>query len=124
MGKKEKKAQAITAVKEYNLLFINEIFAYVPYSRAQFYNLQLDKDEEVRDELNKNKIQTKQALRGRWYKSDNATTQIALYKLIAEEEELRRLTNVNIEATVDSVPLDRKEADEMKKKLHNLYIGE
>jgi hypothetical protein len=56
-------------------------------------------------ELEKNKVQVKIGLRKKWYENDNPTCQIALYKLIANEDEGDRINsqktkvegNINIE---------------------------
>lgn len=84
---------ALTAIKEYNLVFLTDIVAYLPISRATFYNRGLDKLDTLKTEITNNKIQTKQALRAKWFNRDNATTQIALYRLLADDDELRRLQN-------------------------------
>ena len=83
--------QSMDAIKKHNLMFIEDIIAYVPFSRQAFYDHNLDKNDTIKDSLNKNKIEVKNGLRAKWYKSDNATTQIALYKLIGTDDEADRL---------------------------------
>lgn len=123
MTKKEREQLALKAIEEYNLLFIKDIIAYVPFCRSTFYNDGLDKLDSIKSAIDKNRINTKHALRGKWYKSKSATLQIALYKLVADEEELRRLTNVNVDGTVNTVSMTNDEAQAMKKKLEGLYTG-
>jgi len=82
---------AIAAAIENKLFFIDDIIAYVPCSRATFYEYQLDKSDALRTEINKNKISVKVSLRAKWYHSDNTTLQLALYRLCATVEELRAL---------------------------------
>lgn len=84
---------ALTAIKEYNLVFLTDVVAYLPISRSTFYYRGLDKSDVLKSEVNNNKIQTKHALREKWFNRDNATTQIALYRLLADDDELRRLQN-------------------------------
>ena len=49
--------------------------------------------------LEENKISLKVALRKKWYDSDNATTQMALYKLCSTKEEHRKLQQNYTELT-------------------------
>jgi hypothetical protein len=48
--------------------------------------------ETIKSELGKNKIKAKRKMRNKWSESENATLQLAAYKLIAEKEELDALT--------------------------------
>jgi hypothetical protein len=64
----------------------------LPCCRATFYNLGLDKLDTIKDALEQNKIETKNSMRAKWYKSDNATLQIALMKLISSDEERRKMS--------------------------------
>lgn len=124
MTKKEKEKLALEAIDKYNLLFINEIHVYLPFCRSTFYNAGLDKLDTIKKALEENRIKTKQALRTKWYASKSATLQIALYKLIANDDELRRLTNVNVEGTLNNVPFTEMDADDLKKTLGDIYVKE
>lgn len=76
--------------------FIADIAAEMPISLKQFYNHKLHEVPELKEKLEKNKIAVKQQMRKRWQDWDNATLQIALYKLLADNEEreaLRDKTN-------------------------------
>ena len=74
-------------ITENDLLFLEDVIAYLPCSRATFYNLKLDKLDTIKDALSSNRIKTKSYLRKQWLNSGNATTQIALYKLLANSQE-------------------------------------
>lgn len=89
--KAELEEQALRAIKDNNLMFVTDVPAYLPCSTATFYNKELEKLEAIKEALEQNRIKTKNGLRAKWYKSDNATVQIALYKLIGTEEEAHRL---------------------------------
>ena len=91
-NKKDIEAKSLKAIKEHRLFFINDIPAYLPCCRATFYNLGLDKLDTIKDALEQNKIETKNSMRAKWYKSDNATLQIALMKLISSDEERRKMS--------------------------------
>jgi len=89
--KEELEKQALEAVKQHNLFFINDLVAYLPCSKSTFYDLGLEKSDTLLKELESNRINTKNGLRAKWYKSTNATTQIALYKLIASDTERKKI---------------------------------
>lgn len=97
----ELEALALKAINEYTLVFINEITAYLPCSRATFYNHGLDKIDLIKDGLFQNRVNLKTEIRKRLLESSSAAGLIALYKLIATEEELKRLQNryVNVGQT-------------------------
>src|SRR5699024_10846552 len=77
-----------------NILFITDLIAFLPISRATFYNYGLDKLDILKDAINKQRIITKQGLRAKWFKSKSPALQIALYKMIATKEEKEAISNV------------------------------
>lgn len=83
--------QALAAIKEHNLMFVTDVPTYLPCSVATFYNKKLEELESIKDALERNRVKVKNGLRAKWYKSDNPTVQIALYKLIGTEDEAHRL---------------------------------
>jgi hypothetical protein len=89
--KSDLEEQALQAIKSNNLMFVTDIPSYLPCSTSTFYQKELEKSEVLKEALAENKVKVKNGLRAKWYKSDNATVQIALYKLIGTEEEAQRL---------------------------------
>jgi hypothetical protein len=86
----------IEVIKKNNLFVITDIFAfYSGCSRATFYNHGLDKLDSIKEAIDNNKIKTKQSLKNKWYKSENPTLQIALFKTICSDEEAARLNGSN-----------------------------
>jgi len=80
--------------------FIADITALLPCSHATFYLLfpnGSDELETLKKNIENNKIAIKKHLRKRWKDSDNPTLQISLYKLLADENELARLSNTKFE---------------------------
>jgi hypothetical protein len=96
---------SIEAVKKHNLFFITDIPAFLPCSTATFYNHELEKLESIKEALNENKIKVKSSMRSKWYKSDSATLQIALMKLISNNEERKRLSKSYVDITSDDEKL-------------------
>jgi len=87
--------QCLKAIEENGLMFIDEIIAFVPFSKATFYNHKLEQLDSIKDLVEQNKISTKVKLKKGWAVSDNATLQVALMKLIGTDEEYKRLAKVS-----------------------------
>ena len=88
------KEKAIEAIKKNKLIFIEDICAMIGISKPCFYDhFKVDSNDynELSRLLDENKISLKVALRKKWYDSDNATTQMALYKLCSTDTEHRKL---------------------------------
>lgn len=76
-----------------DVVFVQDIIPNLPCNSATFYNHELEKLETIKDALLKNRSLIKTQLRKKWQDGDNATTQVALYKLISTDEEKRSLSN-------------------------------
>ena len=115
--KNEMFERAKTAIVDEDLLTVTDVVAFLPCGKSTFYELfpsDSDELESLKELLDCNKIKIKQALRRKWAVSDNATMQLALYKLSANEEEHRKLSqqyieqeNRNIITEVDLSEFDR-----------------
>ena len=75
------------------IFFVTELIAFIPISRPLFYQWKLDKLDILKDALNNSKVKGKNFLRRKWMENDNATTDIALYKLLADDEEIEKLSS-------------------------------
>lgn len=93
---KELTEKALAAIKENNLVFIEDVVAFLPCVKKTFYEHKLHESHDIKSALESNKVQMKVRLRQTWLMGDNATAQIALYKIIGDETELRRLTGQTI----------------------------
>jgi hypothetical protein len=90
---KQYEEEILKVIENNNIFFIEEIFAFTSViGRTQFYNLKLNESDILLKRMNDNKTKTKKSMQNKWYKSDNATLQIALMKLICEDEERIKLT--------------------------------
>ena len=102
--------QAKEAIDKYKLFFIEDVVAWLPISKPTFYEyfgVESNEFNELKDLLEKNKVEVKSALRSKWFKGNNPLTQMALYKLIGTEEEYHRIAstktenrNINIERPI------------------------
>lgn len=100
-NKKELIKQSIDAIEKYKLFFIEDVIAYISCCKATFYKYKLNEIDSIKDSLNKNKIQIKVSMRNKWYHSESATLQIALMKLISNEDEAHRLNGSRREIKMD-----------------------
>jgi len=94
-NKQEIFKQAKEAIIKYKLIFIEEILGYIPMSKQTLYDyfpVNSDELDELKNLINTNKLQMKNGLRKKWYDNNNATTQIALYRLLATKEENEALS--------------------------------
>ncbi len=97
--KEEMIKQSLEAIETNDLVFIEEIMSFVPFSKATFYNHNLDKLDDITKALGDKKIQIKSRLRKTWAESRSPILQIALYKLLASNEEYQKLIQQKIDHT-------------------------
>lgn len=117
--KKELEKLALAAIEaDEHIVSFDDVIAELPCSQKTFFNHKLHELHSLKEALGENKVKIKKSLRKKWKDSDNATVQIALYKLIGSEEEAERLngTRQKIDATV-SHQID----DETVKRINNIY---
>ena len=84
--------QAKEMIVKHKLFFIEDIVAFLPISSSTFYAWELEKSEELKELLNQNRTELKVSMRSKWYKSNAPALQMALMKLIATPDELRKLS--------------------------------
>ena len=87
--------QAKTEIVKNKLIWMDEVPDFLPCARSTFYDYYPDGSDELdtlKSLISINKTQIKTSLRSKWYKSDNATLQMGLMKLISTPEELRKLS--------------------------------
>ena len=107
MSKKGLYEEAILKViKDNNLYVITDIFSfYTGCSRKTFYDHELHKSDNIKKAIDDNKIKTCQSLKKKWFESDNPTLQIALFKTICSDDNLRRLSQSYHDLSTDGEPI-------------------
>jgi len=86
-------AEILQVIKTNNLFSIEDIFAfYSGCCKATFYNNKLNELDSLKRAIDDNKTKTKQSLKNKWYKSENPTLQLALYKSICTDEERKAIS--------------------------------
>lgn len=91
--KEELEKKALIAIKKHKLVFLEEVISYLPCSKSTFYDLRLHESDLIKEEIQLIKVGLKIKMRKKWTDSENASLQIANYKLLASDEELTRLTS-------------------------------
>lgn len=82
----------LKVIRDNSLYVITDIFAfYSGCSRKTFYSHELHKSDNIKKAIDENKVKTCQSLKEKWFKSDNPTLQIALFKTICGNDDLRKL---------------------------------
>ena len=87
--------QAKEMIVKHKLFFIEDIVAFLPIAKKTFYEyfpIESNESNELKGLLETNRIELKVSMRSKWYKSNAPALQMALMKLIATPEELRKLS--------------------------------
>lgn len=98
--KKKIYEQAKEVIVKHKLFFIEDIVAFLPCQKSTFYDLipvSSNEMNELKELLNLNRTELKISMRSKWYKSNAPALQMALMKLIASPEELKRLSMTYID---------------------------
>lgn len=93
--------QAKEVIVKHKLFFVDDIVSFLPCSKSSFYEFYPDGSDEL-DELKAllevNRVTLKVSMRSKWYTSNAPALQMALMKLIATPEELRKLSMQFVES--------------------------
>jgi hypothetical protein len=90
--KKKILEQAKEMIVKHKLFFIDDIIAFLPIAKSTFYEWKMEQSDDLKALLEKNRTELKVSLRSKWYTSNAPALQMALMKLIASPEELRKLS--------------------------------
>jgi hypothetical protein len=93
--------QAKEVIVKHKLFFVEDIVAFLPCAKPTFYDFfPPDSNElnELKALLETNRTTLKVSMRSKWYKSNAPALQMALMKLIATPEELRKLSMQFVES--------------------------
>jgi hypothetical protein len=93
--------QAKEVTVKHKLFFIEDIVAFLPCSKNYFYDhFPPDSNEydELKGLLETNRTTLKVSMRSKWYTSNAPALQMALMKLIATPEELKKLSMSFVES--------------------------
>ncbi len=91
----------LKVISEEQLTKFTHLEAYIEPALSTLYEWELEKSEAIKRALSNNRIAIKVKMRKKWRESDNATLQLAAYKLEADEEELSALTMNKVDADLN-----------------------
>jgi len=92
--------QAKEVIVKHKLFYIEDIVAFLPISKPTFYeyfDINSNEFNELKELLETNRVSLKVSMRSKWYTSNAPALQMALMKLIATPEELKKLSMQFIE---------------------------
>ena len=87
--------QAKEMIVKHKLFFIEDIVSFLPCDKTTFYRFfepESNEYNELKGLLETNRTELKVSMRSKWYKSNAPALQMALMKLIATPEELKKLS--------------------------------
>ena len=93
--------QAKEMIVKHKLFFVDDIVAFLPCSKPTFYDFfppESNQLNELKGLLEVNRTTLKVSMRSKWYTSNAPALQMALMKLIATPEELRKLSMQFVES--------------------------
>jgi hypothetical protein len=97
--KEQHEEQILNIVVKHKIMKINHIFQhYTDLQHSQFYNLELDKSESIKEAITTNKSKAVSYMLNKWVGSDNATLQISAFKVLCEDEDRKKLSMQFVES--------------------------
>ena len=82
----------LEAIQKHPIFCFNDIFVYYDgCSRSTAYAHGLDKSDSIKEAIYKNRRKGVTSLKAKWLKSDNATLQLAVMRMICDPEEHKTL---------------------------------
>ena len=97
--KEQHEKEILDIIVKNKVMKISHIFQhYTDLQRAQFYNLELDKSDIIKEAIAKNKSKAVSYMLNKWVGSDNATLQISAFKVLCEDEDRKKLSMQFVES--------------------------
>ena len=127
IDKEKLKAKAIEVINKNKLIFVEDICAMCGVSKDSYYKyfpVGSDDFDYLSNLLNENKISLKVGLRKKWFESDNATTQMALYKLCSTEIEHKKLQQNYSDITTKGEKIEVSDPFAQIRKNHGIETDE
>lgn len=96
-NKEEIVKKALSAIEDEECVTIEEVLLFLPISKKTFYDWELHELPDLKDAINAMKVKIKKKMRRNWRNSDNATLQIAEFKLVSTDEEREKLNTSRVQ---------------------------
>ena len=95
---------ALAAIEKEECVTIDEMCLFLPCTLKTVYNHKIPELQEIKDAINLQKVRVKKKMRRNWRNSENASLQIAEYKMLATQAEYDRLSTQNKVHTFNNKP--------------------
>lgn len=115
--------EILKIIIKFKIMKIQHIFVhYTDLKSSQFYNLELEKSETIKEAIRDNKSKAVSYMLNKWVASDNPTLQISAFKVLCEDDERRKLSLQYVESDNNNVNHNSKPLtlDELKKRSKEL----
>ena len=97
--KEQHETEILEVIIKNKIMKISHIFQhYTDLKSAQFYNLELEKSEAIKEQIRLNKTKAVSYMLNKWIASDNATLQISAFKVVCEDDERKKLSMQYVES--------------------------
>ena len=97
--KEQHETEILEVIIKNKIMKISHIFQhYTDLKSAQFYNLELEKSESIKEQIRLNKTKAVSYMLNKWIASDNATLQISAFKVVCEDDERKKLSMQYVES--------------------------
>ena len=97
--KEQHEKEILDIIVKHKIMKIQHIFQhYTDLASAQFYNLELEKSETIKEAISTNKSKAVSYMLNKWVGSDNATLQISAFKVLCEDEDRKKLSMQFVES--------------------------
>jgi hypothetical protein len=93
--------KALDIIVKEDVTCLAELWLCMGISQTTGYKYGLDDLEEIKKAIDQQKTALKKKMRRNWRNSDNATLQIAEFKLLSSDDELARLNTQKVNADVN-----------------------
>jgi hypothetical protein len=93
--------KALDIIVKEDVTCLAELWLCMGISQTTGYKYGLDDLEEIKKAIDQQKTSLKKKMRRNWRNSDNATLQIAEFKLLSSDDELARLNTQKVNADVN-----------------------
>jgi hypothetical protein len=104
--------QAKEMIVKHKLFFIEDIVAFLPCDKTTFYRFfepESNEYNELKGLLETNRTELKVSMRSKWYKSNAPALQMALMKLICNDEERRMLSMQHNDITTNGKEISNQQ---------------
>jgi hypothetical protein len=98
-SKEQHEIEILDVIVKHKIMKIQHIFShYLDLKSAQFYNLELEKSESIKDAIALNKTKAVSYMINKWIASENPTLQISAFKVLCDDEERKKLSMQFVES--------------------------